>query len=815
MSISELIQHARTLIQQKQFEQALNFLNAHNELEQQESACSLKGQCAYALSRWSEAQTYYNLVIKLNPESYAAWYNLANTLKFQGLSDEAEVAFQKAIDLNPNFFQALFNLANLLVDKGDLDRAETNFLAAINANPSYTAAYNNLGFLYQNQQRWIEAEQMFAQAIQIDPNFADAHLNRAIVLSRLGQIEQSKLAYKEAIKLQPKMVVAYNNLANLLSSQQEYLEAEQLLGQAVQINPNYAEAYNSLGVLLWRQKRLLEAEQSLFQSIRVNPKYTSAYINLGLVYIEQKRIAEGESAYRKALEINSNDVQALTHLGFLLRERRRYTEAKKIYQRLYHIKTAQRKSDNSSDVDLDYLGNLLDAKSQMCDWEGWLSLEYEFVSCLEQGFYVGQPFISLFLPNVSATSQRKLAQLYAYRKVGHELDLPVLVDRSQSGLVNASSKSSRLHIGYLSPDFGKHPITSLLTDVLHAHNREEYKISLYACGEREEGPERRRLREIADHFIDVHLLSDEEAAKRIRDDQVDILVDLAGYTQGARQGITARRPSPVIAAWLGYIGTLGEKRLADYVLGDEITTPKEHASFFSENIVQLPNCFQPNMRREHLLEVHRAQFSLPDDAIVLCSFNQAFKLNPELWDDWCEILQRSHKAVLWLAPLSDVAQKNLRKVAHEQGIESERIIFAQQLPLFEHQSRIQVADLALDTFPYGSGTTASDVLRAGVPLVTRVGETFVSRMAASLLHSLQLDELVTQTRAEYIDLVCRLANNPSELMKIRERLMEQLECSALFNPELFAVNLEKAYSEMWSRYQNNNNTNDVVKIIEQ
>ena len=162
-----------------------------------------------------------------------------------------------------------------------------------------------------------------------------------------------------------------------------------------------------------------------------------------------------------------------------------------------------------------------------------------------------------------------------------------------------------------------------------------------------------------------------------------------------------------------------------------------------------------------------------------------------------------------------MAQKNLRKVAHEQGIESERIIFAQQLPLFEHQSRIQVADLALDTFPYGSGTTASDVLRAGVPLVTRVGETFVSRMAASLLHSLQLDELVTQTRAEYIDLVCRLANNPSELMKIRERLMEQLECSALFNPELFAVNLEKAYSEIWSHYQNNNNANNVVKIIEQ
>jgi predicted O-linked N-acetylglucosamine transferase (SPINDLY family) len=349
----------------------------------------------------------------------------------------------------------------------------------------------------------------------------------------------------------------------------------------------------------------------------------------------------------------------------------------------------------------------------------------------------------------------------------------------------------------LSADFRNHAVTRLITDVISHHDRERFEIFLYAYGPESEDKERQTLRQIAEHFISVSALSDHAAAEKIRADGIDLLVDLTGYTLHARLGITALRPAAVIASWLGHIGTLGEPRLADYIIGDAVATPPERASDFSESLALMPHCFQPNRALAAPMPIpDRHAEDLPEDAFVFCSFNQCFKLSPALWDDWCRILSNTGNSVLWLAPMPHVARDNLRREAVRRGIAAERLIFAKWRSLPEHQGRLALADLALDTWPYNSGATASDTLRAGVPLVTLLGDTFVGRMGASVLHCLGLDELITKDRASYTALAVALAMDKARLHALRATLASRLPDSPLFDPQRFSHDLERLFLAM-------------------
>jgi predicted O-linked N-acetylglucosamine transferase (SPINDLY family) len=301
-----------------------------------------------------------------------------------------------------------------------------------------------------------------------------------------------------------------------------------------------------------------------------------------------------------------------------------------------------------------------------------------------------------------------------------------------------------------------------------------------------------------DEFVDIDALDDRAAAQRIHDDGIDVLVDLTGYTGSGRLGINALRPAPVIATWIGYIGTLGEARLADYVIGDAVATPLATAAHFSEALALLPHGFQPNLALAPLAPAPtRAQAGLPGAGVVFCSFNQTYKLNPRVWDDWCSILRGVTGSVLWLpAPRDPAAEQNLRAQALARGVAPERLVFAPLLPLAAHQARLALADLALDTYPYNSGTTASDALRAGVPLLTFAGETFVGRMAASLLHHAGLAECVAADRAGFLELAVALGNDDEGRAALRERVGAAVAASRLFRPDLMAADLERLFAAM-------------------
>lgn len=402
------------------------------------------------------------------------------------------------------------------------------------------------------------------------------------------------------------------------------------------------------------------------------------------------------------------------------------------------------------------------------------------------------PGLLLALPEADAAIQKHAGAKFARSQWRAALAAPPLA--AQPTPVH----DRPLRIGYLSTDFRNHAVSFLALEVIAAHDRSATEVFLYAYGPPTSDAWRDAAIAAADHFVDVDALDDHEAAVRISRDRLDVLVDFNGYTLHARPGILAHRPAPAIAGWIGYIGTMGEARLADYVIGDAIATPLEMAPQFSESLALMPHCFQPNGKLTPAPPAPpRASEGLTEDAVVFCSFNQTHKLHPALWDDWCEILRSVPGSVLWLAPpRHEIGQRHLLAQAARRGIEPGRIVFADKRPREAHLARVALADIALDSWPYNSGTTASDALRMGVPLLCFPGETFVARMAASVLHCAGLAQCVVRDRAEYVALAVRLGNDAAQRSALRQRLREKLPETPLFRPDAFARDLERLFAAM-------------------
>ncbi len=337
----------------------------------------------------------------------------------------------------------------------------------------------------------------------------------------------------------------------------------------------------------------------------------------------------------------------------------------------------------------------------------------------------------------------------------------------------------------------------LLTGVLEMHDKDQFEIHAYSIGPHTVDAYRQRIEQACEFFHDLRPISRIDAARQIADDEIDILVDLSGHTGEARPAITAQRPAPVIVNWLGYPGTLGLPRLADYIIGDAVLTPLEHASHYSETLAWMPHCYQPNDPKLRIgAKPTRQEVGLPAEGMVFCSFNQAYKLTPAMFTLWCRLLDSVPGSVLWLQhPGGDSAIDNLLREALDRGIAPERLVFGPKLPMPEHLARLQLADLALDTFPYGSGATGSTVLRAGVPMVTLMGESYVSRMAASQLHAVGLPELVTTCPEDYLNLARDLALDPVKLAMIREKLARNLPASPLFDTDQLHARIWKVCIE--------------------
>lgn len=665
--------------------------------------------------------------------------------------------------------------------------AETFWRRALKVAPEFAEAHFNLGVLYADSGRLPESAAAYRRAIALQPAMADGWRNLGIVLSRLGQGIEAEAACREALRLRPADPEDHYNLGVVLAAQGRSVEAEAAYRAALEFNPNHARAWNNLGILFSQAHRFAEAADIYRRAIAIAPELATLHNNLGSALLDLGDFAAAASAFGMALALDPDYAAAAANLGNALRMLQRYGEAESAYRRAITLDPDPAQA----------LSQLVRVKRYAVAWQGLDADDAAVKRWLARGRPGAvSPFSLQVIPTLTGPDHCRASRLWAEFSFVRELALPPLVaaDRDYS--------HARLRVGYLSADFHEHATVYLLAGVLEAHDPQRLAVYGYSYGPARDDPARRRVEAACATFRDLRELDDEAAAHQIAADEIDILVDLKGYTQDCRIGITARRPAPVIVSWLGYPGSLGHPRLADYVIGDPVVTPLEHADHFSETIAQLPHCYQPNDRARAIgQKPSRTEAGLPAQGFVFCSFNLAAKLNPEVFEIWCRLLLAVPGSVLWLLQPTAEAAANLKREASARGVVPERLVFAPKRALTEHLGRLQLADLALDTFPYGSHTTGSDALWAGVPLVTRIGDTFASRVAASLLHAAWLPELVTDSWDDYFDLALGLAQEPERLAAIRARLDRQRLSAPLFDTVRFARDLEALYRRIWQNHR--------------
>jgi predicted O-linked N-acetylglucosamine transferase (SPINDLY family) len=497
------------------------------------------------------------------------------------------------------------------------------------------------------------------------------------------------------------------------------------------------------------------------------------------------RLEEAELETRRVLALVPSHVDALINLCQILLAAERTGEAEAVCRQAVLLAPPNR----------GLAGTLMHIRQHHCAWGDRERDERKVLEEVRLGLPTDLlPFTLLASAAFGPELQKKAGQAYMQYLHGDQsiADVSLLAGR-QTG--------SRLRIGYLSGNFQEHPVAHLVTGVIESHDREGLDVFLYSYGPDATDAYRTRLKDSGWTFREIAGITDIDAARRIAEDGIDILVDLMGFTAGTRSGISQRRPAPVIVNWLGYPGTLGDPRIADYVIGDPVTTPAEAAPYYSEIIAQMPYCYQPNDRSRVVGETPtREAAGLPAAGVVFCCFNQSYKITPEVFDIWCRLIDAVPDSVLWLIDTTPVVRSNLQREAQARGVDPARLVFAPRVPLTEHLGRLKLADIALDTFPYTSHTTGSDALWAGVPLVTRMGDTFASRVAASLLNAIGMNELVVNDAEAYFELCRSLANDAPRRQALRDRLAAQREIAPLFDTTRFTRDLEALYQRIWSQH---------------
>ncbi|HYL17229.1 MAG TPA: hypothetical protein VEV20_00990, partial [Burkholderiales bacterium] len=438
---------------------------------------------------------------------------------------------------------------------------------------------------------------------------------------------------------------------------------------------------------------------------------------------------------------------------------------------------------------------LLFEMRQACDWSRFDELcGLVLRSVRERPDQQIGPFGLLSIPS-RPEEQLQCASHFAQRQLA-----AVARDRERLQFGFDRSPRSKLRIGYLSADLHEHATAYLMAELFELHDRTRFEIAAYSYGPDDGTPMRARLKSAFDRFVDVAPLSHADAATRIHDDRVDILVDLKGYTTDSRPEIVALRPAPVQVSYIGYPGTMGADFI-DYAVVDYFLAPPGADAHYTEKLVRLPGSYQVNDRKRIVADTPaRSDLGLPEGAFVFCCFNQAYKILPRVFEVWTRLLGAVPGSVLWLLDPGATAARNLRRELSRRGIDSERLIVASKLPLARHLGRLRAADLFLDTFPYNAHTTTSDALWVGLPVVTYAGDTFASRVAGSLLSAAGTPELITSSLEAYEARALHLARNTPELIALREKLSRNREAAPLFDAPVFARHLEAAYLRMWEIY---------------
>ncbi len=694
---------------------------------------------------------------------------------------------------------------------GDIAAAEAAYREAIRLAPGEPAAHHLLGLCLKRSGRIAESAAALGRAAAASPRDPDILADLGLALRATGDRDGARTAFRRALKVrgdhpkawgglldlggvgadavgplrrlvaaQPARPEGYLSLAGVLSALGEAAGARDILTDALAAGALTEAALQSHGAEAHAAGRHPESLVVFALLAERRPEDPHAQIVHGCALFDRGRIDAAHVAFRRALAADPDNITAHVNLGAIFSEIRRPNEALEHYRRAVALDPGSTLARHG----------LVDQQHHACEWADIAENERVLLRLLDETGTRVTPFKLLVAERASPAAILRAARSWAAGIAVPQADiLPPPAPPAPAG--------RRIRIGYLSNDFFEHAVSMLAIRLFEQHDRARFEVFAYSHARDDGSALRRRLEAAFEHFVDITDLTDAEAARRIRVDGIDILVDLKGYTLRARTEIFALRPAPVQVNYLGYPGTMGAPFI-DYLLGDSIITPEAHQRDYSEHLVRLPDCYQPNDDRRPIAAQRpsRADCGLPDDAFVFCCFNNSSKIAPTIFALWMRILARVPDSVLWLLEANPAAQDNLQYEAGALGIDPGRLVFAPHWPTDRHLARIGHADLVLDTLPYNAHTTASDALWAGTPVLTCLGETMAGRVAASILHAAGLPDLVTTTLEDYEALACALATDRPRLDAFRARLAANRARAPLFDTARYARGIEAAYARM-------------------
>jgi protein O-GlcNAc transferase len=676
----------------------------------------------------------------------------AMALHREGRVLEAHEIYRQILDENPRMSEALHNLSMVDIDIGNTDSALALIKRLLAIDPNFVPAYYNMGLARQRTGDIEGALTSYRAALARQPNHQMSLYNSAVILRSQGKIAEAVKAYQTLAKLEPKWPDALANYAEALT---EFGKSEEALAVT---------------------SRLLAIEESA----NAHALRAKALLNL-------ERHEEALAACDKALALDPTDVPLVHFRGNMLQILKRYDEAIVAYDSELALAQAQ---GLSGDTLSNAVSESISVRLTSCAWDYLPVLEDKAknLTATSANFAI-DPFVGLLW-----NDDPELLLTWAKRwqcRVGD----PAPVKRPQR------QASGKIRIGYISADFREHAVARLIADLIETHDRNVFEVVGYAVNPDDGSALRRRLAAAFDTFVDLSLLTAQQAAERISEDRTDVLIDLMGHTSNARLGILKRKPAPVIAHYLGYPGSLTIDAV-DYFIADATTLPQSDEKYFREAIVRLPTTYQVNSNRDISDRVFtRAEVGLPNAGIVFCGIARQAKLNPDVFDAWMNILRETTSSTLWLLAGTPLIENNLRKEAQARGIDVSRLVFAPFIPAAEYLARHKLADLFLDTWPWGGHTMASDALWAGLPVLTVPSRNFASRVGASLLKAVCLPELICDSRDGYVAKAVELAQNPAQLKSLRDKLERNRKTSPLFDIDRFRREIEAAYREMHERHQ--------------
>lgn len=662
--------------------------------------------------------------------------------------EDAQRLYEQILKIQPNNFSVLMMYGGLMAETGDVEKVITLLKKALKIYPNDLSANFNIAVAYESLGQFGKAIECYGTVLKINLDNVNARKSRAGLFATLNRLEDARIDYQYLLSSEPNNFWYKNAQGKVFFGLKDYVSACKMFQDAIKINPNFSEAHFNLGNTLAKLKDHMAAVSSLKSAIDLDPTYGDAFRNLANSYI-----ALGDT--KLAIESLKNAMKFKTEAASYA------------------------------------YGAYLLEKRKVCLWENYHQELVEFNNKAIDGEY------KLAMPGVAlpVSDSLKVTKLLADAWVKEHTKLESQLEKKFHQKAN-----EKIRIGYYSSDFKHHALASLVVQLFEVHNRENFEIYAFSIVNSQDTM-RMRIEDAVDEFVDVSNLSDQDIITLTRDKKIDIAVDLTGYTEGNRWQIFTKKIAPIQVNYLGYPGTLGGSYI-DYIIADKILIPESNQSGYSEKVVYLPHSYQPNDTKKEVSSrvMTRAEFGLPEEGIIFCCFNNNFKITPEIFQSWMNILNKIEDSVLWLFEGNKLATSNLISEAIKMKIDPRRLIFAQRMSQPEHIARQQLADIFLDTFPYNAHTTASEALWVGMPIVTMAGETFASRVGASLLTAVDLPELIATNLIEYESLVIDLAENPRRIKEIRHNLITKRLTLPLFNIKGYAQDLESAYKIMNMRY---------------